>query len=107
MYRDFRKALQNFIEDRVEEIGSKFVIKNKKFQELNRESINLYNQIRDSLPDHLKDLIDDYESITVSLEGIAEDILYERGFIDGIRLNRIIKSIKCRKNWFGRMFYGL
>jgi hypothetical protein len=49
------------MEDRVEEVGNKFVIKNKKYKELAKSCIDIHYQIRDNLPDHIKDLISEYE----------------------------------------------
>lgn len=104
MYRDFKNALRNFIEDRVEEIGNKFVIKNKKYKDLVHNCINVHNQIKVNLPDQFRCLIDEYETINSSMQCISEEILYKQGFVDGIRLNRTIKSIKSGRNLFGWVF---
>jgi hypothetical protein len=93
MLQNFRKSLKKFIENRVDEIGNKFVIKNKKYKELAKSSIEIHYQIRDNLPDYAKKLIGEYETINTSMQCISEEIMYEQGFIDGIRSNRLIKTI--------------
>jgi hypothetical protein len=90
MFQNFKK----FLNDRVNEIGNNIVIKDKEYQELTEQSIKVYCQIRDTLPGQYKELINEYESINSLKECISEEIIYEHGFGDGIRLNEIIKSIK-------------
>ncbi|HBF39048.1 MAG TPA: hypothetical protein DDW50_17235 [Firmicutes bacterium] len=94
MVRSFKGSLKKFIEDRVDEIGNKFVIKNKEYKKLADYSTKVHYQIRDNLPDNIKKLIGEYETINTSMQCISEEIMYEQGFIDGIRSNEIIKSIK-------------
>jgi hypothetical protein len=89
---------KNFLNDRVNEIGNNIIIKNKEYQELTERSIKVYCQIRDTLPGQYKELINEYESINSLKECISEEIIYEHGFGDGIRLNEIIKSIKNQQN---------
>ena len=90
MIQNFKK----FLNDRVNEIGNNIVIKNKEYQELTEQSIKVHYQIRNTLPGQYKELIDEYESINSLKECISEEIIYEHGFGDGIRLNEIIKKIK-------------
>jgi hypothetical protein len=94
MSQNFRKSLKKYLEDRVDEVGNKFIIKNKKYKELTRSIIKIHYQIRDNLPDPVKKLIDEYETTSTSMQCISEEIMYEQGFIDGIRLNNIINFIK-------------
>lgn len=98
MFLNFQKSLKKFIEDRVDEIGNKFVIKNKKYKELVESSIEIHYQIRDNLPDHVKELIGEYETINTSMQCISEEIMYEQGFIDGIRLKKIFKKLTIIKS---------
>jgi hypothetical protein len=93
MFQDFRKSLIKFKEDRVDEIGSKLVIKNKNYKELAENSTRVHYQIRDNLPDHVKELIGQYETINTSMQCISEEIMYEQGFIDGMRSKRMLKSL--------------
>jgi hypothetical protein len=93
MFQDFRKSLKKFMEDRVDEIGNKFVIKNKKYKELAKSSLKIHYQIRDNLPDHVKKLIGEYETINTSMQCISEEIMYEQGFIDGIRSKKMLKLL--------------
>lgn len=93
MLLNFRNSLKKFIEDRVDEINNKLVIKNKKYKELADYSINVHLQIRDNLPAHVKKLIDEYETINTSMQCISEEIIYQQGFIDGIKLEKIVKLL--------------
>lgn len=98
MFQNFKGSLKKFIEDRVDEIGNKFVIKNKKYKELADYSTKVHHQIKDNLPDQVKKLIGEYETINTSMQCISEEIMYEQGFIDGIRSKRIIKSFVPEDN---------
>lgn len=41
MSQNFRKSLKKYLEDRVDEVGNKFIIKNKKYKELMHISVKL------------------------------------------------------------------
>jgi len=94
MFQNFRKSFKKFIKDKVDEGGNKFVIKNKKYKELATNSIKVHHQIRDNLPDHVKELIGENETINTSMQCISGEIMYEQGFIDGIRMKKILKPLK-------------
>lgn len=77
----------------MDEIGNKFVILNQQHKELAENSISVHCQIRDNFPNHVKELIGEYETINTSMQCISEEIMYEQGFIDGLKLNKILKSL--------------
>jgi hypothetical protein len=93
MFRNFEDSLYKFIADRVDEIGRKFVIQNKKYKELANTSIQVHCQIRNNLPEHLTGLIGEYETINASMQCISEEIIYKQGLLDGIRVKRIVQSL--------------
>jgi uncharacterized protein YbbC (DUF1343 family) len=94
MFQNYKTNLKKFIKDRVNYIDNNIVIKDEKYHELVEQSIKIYYQIRNTLPEQYRELLEEYESINSEMGCISEKIVYKQGFIDGIILNEIIKNIK-------------
>jgi hypothetical protein len=93
MSQNYKTNFKKMITDKVFYIDDNIIIKDKNYHELIDQSIKIHCQIRDTLPDQYKELIDEYESINSEMGCISEKIIYKQGFIDGIILNEIIKNI--------------
>lgn len=92
MKKNFKSAFKDFINDRAFEICNDILIDDDNYNKLTNECITLYNTIRDNLPQDIKYLIDDYESSASLIDGIILEVMYNRGFMDGIEFTNYIHA---------------
>jgi hypothetical protein len=61
MFQNYKTNLKKFIKDRVNYIDNNIVIKDEKYHELVEQSIKIYYQIRNTLPEQYRELLEEYE----------------------------------------------
>lgn len=80
-------AFNNYTLNRTLEISSDILMKNVEYKKLTRQSIRLHEAIKKMLPQESKQLIDEYEQDMCMIRSLAQDIMYQQGLKDGLRLS--------------------
>ena len=91
MLGSFLDEYRMFINNRTVRIKHSEVINNAEYIRLSNKITEIYHEIAKHLPEDNKDLLDEYESTINLMRAITDDLMYEHGFKDAIRL-RIIFS---------------
>ncbi len=87
------KYFREFIEKRSEEICVDLAKNDKEYKELCIKSSDLQNKIIDALGDEQNSIFFEYEDVVNAQAGIKEEELYKAGFIDGIKVAKLIDKI--------------
>jgi uncharacterized protein YeeX (DUF496 family) len=91
MLKDYEKAVDDFMLNRIIDVGNTILLNNEKYIDLNDKLGVLYNEIIDHLPEEYKHLLDEFEVTSNSIGNIVEDTMYNQGFKDSIELRNILK----------------
>lgn len=86
----FKKTFGNMISDRLDDIGSEFIITDQEYKKSSDKSTELHNTIKENLPKEYKCLINAYEEEMTYQMLISEKAIYEQGLKDGVELNNMI-----------------
>jgi hypothetical protein len=84
--------LASMVEDRTENICSSILIKHPKIRAIEDRCGELFHQITFALPQDQKTLMLDYDSLSNEVGIRTQEIMYEQGLRDGMRL---MQSILC------------
>jgi len=87
------KYFREFIEGRSEEMCVALGKNNKEYKELCIKSSDLQKKIIDALGDEQISVFFEYEDIVNAQAGIIKEELYKAGFIDGIKVAKLIDKI--------------
>lgn len=87
------KYFREFIEKRSEEICVDLAKNNKEYKELCIKSYDLQKIIIDALGDEQNSIFFEYDDVLNAQAGIIEEELYKAGFIDGIKVAKLIDKI--------------
>ena len=86
MLDSFLDEFRMFISNRTIRINSSDVINNAQYINLSNKSNDLYHEIIKYLPYNRKYLLGEYEHTLNSMRAISDDLMYENGLIDGVKL---------------------
>lgn len=84
---DFDKFLEQCMENRIEYLGNALV-GNEEYRAIKAEQAALFHEIKQALPGHMKDKIEQYSECQIRLSGLEQPHFYQNGFSDVVRLVR-------------------
>lgn len=93
MLIDIEKSLNLFVLDRVIEVSNGLLRKNEEYNKINVEIEEIFNKIKEVLPEEYRDLLFELDSLEGAKGSVSEVIIYRQGLKDGIELNNILKLV--------------
>jgi hypothetical protein len=92
MVKRFKKSLDLFIEKRLEEVYPILAV-DKKYKELNRHHLEIFDQIKELLPEQGKPLLMILDETRNAISAIDEKFYYTQGFIEAFKLAKILYDL--------------
>lgn len=86
----FAKTFSGMVIDRIAEISSQVMVKNKEHIELAEKALRLQHEIIAALPDEAKRLAYELDEVESLLEAIIVEIVYKQALRDGLELRNIL-----------------
>lgn len=86
MLGDNQSVVSHLVEERTLDIGNNLLSTHHDYKELIHQSNQLYDRIKEYLPQEVRYLIGEYEKVEKLMQGIAMDVAFIEGIRDGARL---------------------
>lgn len=90
MLKNFAEIINDAIFDRAGEVEGEFLGSDQRYQELCKQINDVFHQIEQHLSPELRRLLFDLDSLTGEQEGLAYEIMYKQGLIDGWNLKQML-----------------
>ncbi|AKG33627.1 hypothetical protein [Paenibacillus durus] len=84
------QAFNQFLSARMEYIANSILSNCNEYRQLIEECNQLFLTLMTDLPQEYKEMLQNYDTSTALLQGIAETLMYKQGLKDGISLNRFL-----------------
>lgn len=76
----------------VEAIDKQELKNNVEYEQLNIKYNELWHKLKDSIPKEASGLLSELDSVSNSMETIAQEELYKKGFKDGVQVVGVLKE---------------
>ncbi|GGG12281.1 hypothetical protein GCM10010912_65910 [Paenibacillus albidus] len=86
------QALKQFISIRMEYTASSLLYHSNEYKQLIEECNQRFTDLEAYLPLAGKQLLQDYDTNSMLLQGIAETLMYKQGLKDGLRLHQMLEN---------------
>ena len=97
MIKSILRLIQDFIENRSDEIENGLAKNNREFKDLTLKIIDLLNKIiKTSSPDNQL-LLEELDDLRTQRDSIVTEAIYKKGLCDGIKIESIIHNVKSRE----------
>ncbi|OKP94729.1 hypothetical protein [Paenibacillus sp. P32E] len=87
---NLEQAFEQFLSIRMEYTAHSILSNSNEYKQLIVECNQLFNELISFLPQDYKQLLQNYDTSTTLLQGIAETLMYKQGLKDGIHLNKLL-----------------
>ncbi|WP_432661810.1 hypothetical protein R9X47_14690 [Wukongibacter baidiensis] len=94
MLKSIDSYLEDFIDDRLNDIGQQVIRNDKRVEVVRQECFSLWDRILESLPKEDRSLIFRYEEKRNEEELLHFQIIYKQGLADGLRIGNISNKIR-------------
>jgi hypothetical protein len=84
------QAFNQFISIRMEYIADSVLHQSNDYKQSILECNQLFQDLQENLPQQYKEILQDYDTNTTLLQGIAESLMYKQGLKDGYRLKQML-----------------
>lgn len=88
-----KKYLEEFVENRVEELSISKPKNNREYARLKDKAYELQSKLVPTLTDEQQDIFVEYEAAMSAQDAIMRDSLYRDGLLDGIKIAKLV--LKC------------
>ncbi len=99
MLKKLNHYFKGLIFDRTEEIGQKILSADKRYRELNSQIIEVQRALMKNLPPQSQSLVYQYDEAEAEQDSIVIRAMYRQGFIDGLKLTKLINEF-LKKNGY-------
>ncbi|AIQ16360.1 MULTISPECIES: hypothetical protein [unclassified Paenibacillus] len=86
---DIEHAFNQFLSIRMDYIDKSILSQSDEYKHLIGDCNRIFLDLLTKLPEDCKDTLQNYDTATTLLQGIAEVLMYKQGLHDGISLNRL------------------
>lgn len=87
---NLEQAFDQFLSIRMEYTAHSILSNSTEYKQLIQECNQLFVELIAFLPQDYKRLLQNYDTNTTLLQGIAETLMYKQGLKDGINLNKLL-----------------
>ncbi|WP_019912982.1 hypothetical protein [Paenibacillus sp. HW567] len=87
---NLEQAFDQFLSIRMEYTAHSILSNSNEYKQLIQECNQLFVELISFLPKDYKQLLQNYDTSTTLLQGIAETLMYKQGLKDGINLNKLL-----------------
>ena len=94
MLKTWLVIFKDFLNDRTTELYDHLILHDRKHARLAKESRHAMNQLTASLAPEQHELFLDYESAVNCLLNREDELIYQQGLIDGLRMGYYIDKIR-------------
>ncbi len=102
MLKKLNHYFKGLIFDWTEEIGQKILSNDKRYRELNSQIIEVQRALMKNLPPQSQPLVYQYDEAEAKQDSIVIRAMYRQGFIDGLKLTKLINGYGVIHRFFGK-----
>jgi hypothetical protein len=88
----FVQAFDQLVSIRMEYTAKSVLSHSEEYKELIQESSKLFSELQALLPLEHKQILQDYDTYTTLLQGLAETLMYTQGLKDGVSLHKMLEK---------------